>query len=217
MTSATDNNVFKSKYTSTVAFAVGVLLFLLPFVEVRCNGATVAQNTGIGLATGSDYELGEQMKSMQETYGNKKSEDSGVSNESGKLYEFALAALLLGAVGLVLTLVNKRNETINMILGGLAAIALVALMLQVQSDIRSKQGPDPDDQFSKSMKMTAHFTFAYYLAIVSFLAAAFFSYKRRHLALSGDTEVPPNAPQLDLGNPGDQSDFPKSPTESTIG
>src|SRR5215204_1712519 len=100
MTGATEENFFRKKYTTTIAFAVGILLFLLPFVEVRCNGMTVAQNNGVGLAFGSDYQLGKDMSSLQDTFN--KSDDTkktGPSKESGKVYDFALIALLLGVAG----------------------------------------------------------------------------------------------------------------------
>ncbi len=46
-------------------------------------------------------------------------------------------------------------------------------------------------------------------------AAAIFIIRKRK---SNDNEQPPkNAPQLDLENPGDQSDFPKSASESELG
>ena len=38
---------------TSISFLVGILLFLLPFVEIKCNDQTLATNTGIGLAVGA--------------------------------------------------------------------------------------------------------------------------------------------------------------------
>ena len=48
--------LFGTKIPASAAFLVGILLFLLPFAEVKCNGETVASNTGIGIAMGKDWK-----------------------------------------------------------------------------------------------------------------------------------------------------------------
>lgn len=51
-------------------------------------------------------------------------------------------------------------------------------------------------------------------AILAAAAAIFFLRKKK----AGDTEKPPrNAPQLDIENPGTQSEFPTAATESEVG
>src|SRR6476469_255071 len=80
---------------TSISFLVGLLLFLLPFVEIRCNGETFATNTGIGLALGIDYKTTSQVKSLENPF-NDKSEKKVVEKEKGKLYVFALLAFLLG-------------------------------------------------------------------------------------------------------------------------
>ena len=55
---------------TSASFLVGVLLFLLPFVEIKCNGQTFATNTGIGLAFGIDYKTTAQTKSLDNPFGN---------------------------------------------------------------------------------------------------------------------------------------------------
>jgi hypothetical protein len=83
-------------------------------------------------------------------------------------------------------------------------------------DVKEKVSEPVDDASSSDAKLTVNFTVWYYLCLACFLIAAFFNYnKRKSLALH---EVPPKkAPQLPLENPGDQSDFPKSASESEIG
>src|SRR5947207_16001136 len=48
--------IFGTKIPSTAAFLLAIILFLLPFAEVRCNGSAVANNTGLGIAMGSEWK-----------------------------------------------------------------------------------------------------------------------------------------------------------------
>ncbi len=45
-----------TKIPSSIAFLLAILLFLLPFAEIRCNGTAVANNTGLGIATGQEWK-----------------------------------------------------------------------------------------------------------------------------------------------------------------
>ena len=215
MHSSPGNDFLRKKYISSIAFAAGVLLFLLPFVEVRCQDELIAKNTGLGLAVGSDFELAGKMDDMQDQFRDDKDQDGGVSKKSGKVYPFALAALLLGIGGLVLSFMNIRSGKINTIIGALAALSLMALMIHLNSEVKNKEG-SVDDEFSRSLRVTTHYTLAYYISLLSFLAASFFSFRRGQLE-DDHEKIPKNAPQLDLQNPGDQSEFPKSASESELG
>jgi hypothetical protein len=217
MTTAGDDNFFRKKHTTTVAFGVAVLLFLLPFVEIRCNGMAIAKNTGIGLAVGSDYSLGNDMQTLKNQFdSDPQSKKGGPSKESGKVYAFALIALLLGIGGIALSFTKIKPGIINTVIGVAAALSLLALMVQLNSDIKEKAGVKEGSDFTDNIKVSIAFTIWYYLCIVSFLTAAFFSFKRGQILVTNGAP-PPHAPQLDLENPGDQSEFPKSASESEVG
>ena|SRR5688572_14090677 len=217
MASAADENFFRSKYTTTISFAVAVLLFLLPFVEVKCNDESLVQNSGLGLAFGNDFELVDKMKSLRDSVNNGASNKGGPSKDSGKVYYFALAALLLGITGIILSVTKIRSGIINTVIGVAAALSLVGLMFHLNHDIDKTTGERINDLSGsfKSFKVSLSFTIWYYLSLVCFLAAAFFSFKRGQLLITNSP--PSNAPQLDLNNPGEQSEFPKSASESEIG
>src|SRR3954471_14062422 len=53
---ASSTSLFGTKIPSSIAFLLAILLFLLPFAEIRCNGAAVANNTGLGIATGTEWK-----------------------------------------------------------------------------------------------------------------------------------------------------------------
>src|SRR5690242_10989053 len=48
--------LFATKIPASAAFVLAVLLFFLPFAEVRCNGNAVVNNTGLGIAIGSPWK-----------------------------------------------------------------------------------------------------------------------------------------------------------------
>ena len=48
--------VFGTRIPSTVSFIVGLLLFFLPFAQLKCGGTVWARNSGLGLAIGSQWK-----------------------------------------------------------------------------------------------------------------------------------------------------------------
>jgi len=165
---------------NSVMFLVGTLLFLLPFVNIKCKGETLVSNNGVGLAFGVNYKTSKEFESNEEN----SKKVSVTEKESGKIYVSALIALLLGIAGVVLSIINPGLDKINTVIGVLAALALVALMVQIKSEVNDKSSHDITDGLSANIKMTAEFTAWYYLSLISFIAAAFFSYWRKPIIIS---------------------------------
>ena len=168
---------------------------------------SVAQNSGIGLVTGSEYKMSSDLSSMGP------GSTTTDTKEKKKAYPFAMLALALGIIGIVVSLNNSRSlNSLSMAVGVLAAIALIVLMFQVKSDILNQTktaDPDVNDMaknVTNAMKISVDFTLWYYLSILSFLAAAFVSYKKRTI----NHEIT-HAPQVPINNPGEQSEFPAAP------
>ncbi|MGZ8523503.1 MAG: hypothetical protein ACXWV1_03695, partial [Chitinophagaceae bacterium] len=102
---------------------------------------------------------------------------------------WALAALILGVIGLVLSLLNaKAGGTGGIITGILAAVALIATMIDVKSKLQAEmpglqkrargESVSGFDKLGDSIYIAVDFTPWFYIAIISFLVAAFFCYKR---------------------------------------
>jgi uncharacterized protein with PQ loop repeat len=210
------SSLVASKYSRPSAFLVALLLFLLPFVNVRCNGEKFASNSGIGLAIGSGYKMSGELNSMRDSFNGMNPDSKSSEKEEGKQYMLALLALLLGIGGVIYSLADissERSMTATTIIGTLAAIALIALMVQMNMDI--KEESKKNSSLSEPVMVTIQFTIWYYLSILSFLAAAFFSYQRKKFL--GAHDLPPkHAPQIPITNPGDQSEFPRSPEEPEV-
>ena len=183
--------IFGTKIPSSVAFGIGVLLFFMPFLDIKCNTMILQKVSGVQLATGfeikspgSDNTLVGSFEKMDD--GDTKVSTKGEKKEPNLL---ALAALMLGVVGLVLSLLNaKAGGTGGMITGILAAVALIATMIDVKSklkaempDLRNRaRGNDLSgfDKLGDSIYIAVDFTPWFYIAVIAFLVAAFFCYKR---------------------------------------
>ena len=183
--------IFGTKIPSSVAFVAGVLLFLLPFAEIKCGGTKMMSNTGLNIAIGGKWkvESGGLTGKDQETELKSKAD----KDKMGNARYFAIAALGLGILGLLLSFTNgKTAGSTGILTGVLSAGALIGTMLEIKkwfnqgiakNDMQKTQdgmdnlGLDKiGDQISN--KFTLDFTPWFYVAIIAFLVAAFFSYRR---------------------------------------
>ena len=174
----TESSFFQKKYTTPVAYLVGLLLFFLPFVQVKCNNVPFAENTGLGLAFGTDYKVTSQPDLLETGF---KAPEVTSSTENGKLYISALIALILGVGGLVISLSTIRLRFLIGMVSSLAvAFCLAILMIQISSDVKTGAGEiDADEPITDAVKVTVEYTFWYYLSIASFIIASFFAYKQK--------------------------------------
>src|SRR5439155_173998 len=56
LTLPVSTGIFGTKIPSAVAFAVGILLFLLPFSEIKCGSTTLANKSGLDIALGNEWK-----------------------------------------------------------------------------------------------------------------------------------------------------------------
>ena len=218
MATADSNNFYRNPRLTTIAFGAGLLLFFLPFLEIKCNGSSVAQLSGKDMVVGSAPKVSNDLENLGKGFGDREYANTGSkTGTKGKVYVVAIIALALGLLGLVASLQKpKPNYTATTIAGIAGAIALIILIIQVKGDInnemKTQAGSDAfSNQFAGMLKVSVGITAWFILCLLSYIAAAFFSYKRK--ALVGVADVPPaNAPQLNIQNPGDQSNFPAAPT-----
>ncbi len=184
--------LFGTKIPSAVAFAVGILLFLLPFAEIRCGGTKLATKSGLDFALDNEWKtVGSGM------FGKSDMQDKTMSTgkeQKGNTQYFIIGALALGVIGLLLSFAGaKAGGAGGIATGILSAGALIGFMLDLKKNIansmreqaldKAKDGADNLglDKIGNTMgdiKPTLAFTPWFYVAIVAFLAAAFFCYKR---------------------------------------
>lgn len=181
--------VFGTKIPSTIAFGIGILLFFMPFLDIKCNSMVLQKVSGIQLATGFKIKSPGSDNSLIGSFENMSDDDAKVTNKTEKKDPniLALAALVLGVAGLIFSL--RDAKTGGLITGILAAVALIATMIDIKSKLKSEL-PDLNktrssttsglDRLGDSMYIAVDFTPWFYIAIIAFAAAAFFCYKWRN-------------------------------------
>jgi hypothetical protein len=219
MATADSTNFYRNPRLTTIAFGAGILLFFLPFLEIKCNGSAVAQLSGKDMVFGSAPKVSNDLENLGKGFGDREYANTNAkTGTKGKVYVAAIIALALGLIGLVASLQKPRpNYTATTIAGIAGAIVLIVLIIQVKGDINAEmktqaEGTDPfSNQFAGMLKVSVAITPWFILCLLSYIAAAFFGYKQKgQVAIS---DIPPaTAPQLNIQNPGDQSEFPAAPT-----
>ena len=183
-----NRGMFGTSVPSSVAFLVAILMFLLPFSEIKCGGSALMNKSGLQYAMGKEWKFAggygqDMMKQMDTKTGGKK---------EGNTQIFIIAALGLGVLGLLTSFARgKASGGLGIMTGVLSAGALIAFMFDLkkwfndgmakEAADKAKEGADTVglDKIGDSMaNMTLAFTPWYYVAIAAFLAAAFFCYKR---------------------------------------
>ncbi|MDZ4808291.1 MAG: hypothetical protein SGI96_08465 [Bacteroidota bacterium] len=193
--------MFGSKIPSSIAFIVAVLLFFMPFVDIKCNNMSLQQVSGIQLATGfkmknssSDNSYLNDIKS--ETV-DKNITKAATNTDKKDPNLFALIALGLGVLGLILSFTNAKAAIGGAMVTGIASAgAMIGLMLDLKKKVKmdipdvSDKTPDNDvgntidkignkmNDLTDKMNITVDFTPWFYVSVIAFLAAAFFCYKR---------------------------------------
>ena len=155
-----------------VPFIAGVLLFLAPFIDIRCNDVSLQQVSGVGLATG--FEIKTKDNSLLGKLG---ADDDIIIKKSGKRNGnvYALLALILGVSGVLMSLLKFRGRELWTIITGIgAAAALIGLMIDVRSQLRVDLSLRNDDT---NISLVVQFTPWYYLALIAFLVGAFLGYR----------------------------------------
>ncbi|HEY1869995.1 MAG TPA: hypothetical protein VGG71_03000 [Chitinophagaceae bacterium] len=178
---ASSTGLFGTKIPASAAFLIAVLLFLLPFAEVKCNGAAMASNTGLGIATGSEWkeEVTKNIfgNSFDSSFGNDQPEHKK-EMEKQDPNKFAIAALALGVIALLIAfLASKSGGTANLIIGILAAASLIAMLIDLRSKAKSDNSIKSSD-FNAGVSITVDGTSWCYLAIILFILGGIFCYMR---------------------------------------
>ncbi|RYG47921.1 MAG: hypothetical protein EOO01_14190, partial [Chitinophagaceae bacterium] len=130
--------MFGTKIPSAVAYGVGILLFFLPFLDIKCNSMILQKVSGVQLATGfriespgSDNSLIGSLEKLDD-----KSSRMEEKMEKKEANLIALASLILGIAALICTLAARK--TAGIISGLLAAVGLVATMVDVKGKLKAE-------------------------------------------------------------------------------
>ena len=197
--------LFGTKMPTAIAFAVAILLFLMPFVDIKCNNMSLQQVSGIQLATGFKMKNNSSDNSFLNDIKTDKVDETitktatNTDKKDPNLY--ALIALGLGVLGLALSFTNAKAAISGAMVTGIASAgAMIGLMLDIKKKVKldmpnlSDKTPDNDignamdkmgdkmNDLTNKMNISVDFTPWFYISVIAFLAAAFFCYKRMSAA-----------------------------------
>jgi hypothetical protein len=175
--SISSTGLLGTKIPSGMAFLLAILLFLLPFAEIRCNGAAVANNTGLGIAIGAEWkEVVSKSIFGNDFRDNPSANGSKVQKQDPNI--FAIAALALGVIGVLIAfLAPKGGGRLNLFVGALAAVSLIAMLIDLRSKAKSDNSIKSSElNFNVGVSVTVDGTGWFYLAIILFILGGVFSY-----------------------------------------
>ena len=175
--STTSTGLLGTKIPSSIAFLLGILLFLLPFAEIRCNGAAVANNTGLGIATGAEWKEVVTKSIFGSGFQNNPStNESKVQKQDPNV--FAIAALALGVIGVLIAfLTPKGGGRFNLFVGALAAVSLIAMLIDLRSKLKSENSVKSSElDLNAGVIVTVDGTGWFYFTIILFILGGVFSY-----------------------------------------
>lgn len=190
--------MFGTRIPSSVAFVVAVLLFFMPFIDIKCNNMSLQTVSGIQLATGFKMKNSSSDNSFLDDIKTDKVDETitKTTTKSDKKDPnlYAMVALGLGVLGLLLSFTNAKAAIGGAMVTGIgSAGALIGLMLDIKKKVKldmPSTGADKSDggitkgiedlgkDLTEKMNISVDFTPWFYVAVVAFLAAAFFCYKR---------------------------------------
>ncbi|MBK6826045.1 MAG: hypothetical protein IPG86_03845 [Chitinophagaceae bacterium] len=183
-----DHQFYRRRHNSTIAFAIGILLFLLPFVEFKCGNMALIGNSGIGLVIGSHWKVSSSWakNELRERMGKGKTEAESLLKDGPNIFAIAALAAGLFGLGIAFSSFNWRSMA-GMCAGILAALMLIAVMVKFKIEMRGLTSGKKlgDDQLGLDVGglLKIQFTIWYYFSLLAFIAAAFFNYMRDKLAL----------------------------------
>lgn len=179
--------IFGTSLPVTATSVVALLLFFLPFAEIRCtsgsgNGMISSEgmafsNTGLGIA------IGQQWKPAFAGFGNN---DMGSGNTKTEANIFGLIAIIAAAATAVFSFLKQRWALRGMLFtAGLSAAALIGLFIDLKNKVKDSgatgmKGGGGDDEFGfmKDVGVELVFTAWYYIAIVLLIAIIWLVSKR---------------------------------------
>jgi hypothetical protein len=169
--------ILGTKIPSGIAFLLAVVLFLLPFAEIRCNGTAIANNTGLGIATGSEWK--EVMS--KNIFGNGFENNTSTNDHKMEKQDaniFAIAALALGVIAVLIAFLTPRGGgRFNLYVALLAAISLIAMLIDLRSKAKSDNSIRSSDMgLNAGVSVTVDGTGWFYFTIILFILGGVFSY-----------------------------------------
>lgn len=155
------------KYINSGLFTVVILLFFLPFMEVRCNDQEIVHASGMAMAFNLKFEtnedlfggMGGMMKDNNEL-------QSQLDKNNRKPDVFGLITLFLMLLGIAFQFIPSLNKPwMSAVVSGVALLSLF-LMHLIYSKAWEEKLSSGGAEMLGYMKFTLHFVYGYWLALL---------------------------------------------------
>lgn len=172
---------FTPRYISGGSFLTALLLFFMPFLNIKCNEQKIASVTGKDFVTGFKMEdkagdsfLGGMFSKKKKKHDSgTESQDSSVKGKDDieKPNKLAITALIMGVAAMGFVFFKFKYATpLAAVTSSIAGVSLLCIYLDYQSKVK-----ELDSSMGITISMT--FTFWYFLCIILFVTGAYFSYR----------------------------------------
>lgn len=187
--------VFKSRRISSTTYIVALLLFFMPFINIKCNDKSLLKITGKDLVTG--FNAKKALKNpfgdlpgynrSERSEGSEKDnpfESSGADDAFGNDKQlkkitnpnpFAITAAILCLVGIVFSFLKKKLAgIIAATAGGISLVMMAIIFFNLYPQMSEV---DAGSGLGFSMSISIAFSFWFYLCVVLLAVGAYFSFQ----------------------------------------
>jgi amino acid transporter len=176
--------LFGTGIPSSLAFVIGLLLFLMPLSEIKCGDTAILNKSGLSFALGKDWKPASGLGG-KDMMGDMESKTKG--KKEGNAPYALMGAFALGLLGLLISFAGtKTGSRGGIIFGVLAAAAMIAFMIllkdwfktEMAKENKTKTGDADSLGLDKMNIVTLSMTVWFYVSVAAFILAAVFSYLR---------------------------------------
>lgn len=179
---------FKSRHLSSTSYILALLLFLMPFINIKCNDKSFASITGKDLVTGYDTKKafanpfglntpGEDRVSREHKTDEKKADDDIFSDDKelkgiSKPNLLAVGALICCLIAIVCSFIKNKIVAIAAAINGTIACLLLAVVF---FDLFPRMNNMQGEVYYLSISVS--FSFWFYLCVLLLGAGAYCSFQ----------------------------------------
>jgi hypothetical protein len=155
------------KYINSGLFTVVILLFFLPFMEVRCNNQEILHASGMAMALNLKFDTNEDLfGGMGGMMGEDNKMQSALDSNNRKPDVFGLITLFLMIVGVAFQFVPVLQKPwMSAIVAGVAVLSLLLMYVIYTSGWKDKIGSGGAEMLGY-MNFTLHFVYGYWLSLL---------------------------------------------------
>jgi hypothetical protein len=157
------------KYINSGLFTVVILLFFLPFMEVRCNNQEVVHASGMAMALNLKFDTNEDLfGGMGGMMGEDNKMQSALDSNNRKPDVFGLITLFLMIVGVTFQFVPVLQKPwMSAVVAGVAVLSLLLMYIIYTSGWEKKIGSGgAGAEMLGYMNFTLHFVYGYWLSLL---------------------------------------------------